>query len=308
MVDRNQERGDVFEFSRQTQRPHPPSPTAKAPRVPARARSAALRRRTAWQSTALFGLCLLLVLALGLAFHAFKKAALVQERLDRTTEEMRNGMQDLRASVDFDSVRRRLLLEMRDEILRVNRGVGLGEAYHYSEILLAATDKYPSVDPILLLSIGIVESGFDTRARSAANARGLYQLWPSTARMLAGTLGWQYSDDLLYDPDYNTEMAALYLDILTTTYNDLGMVLAEYNGGPINAGYYRAGSRRVAAETLDYVPKVLSNYNRLSRKLPMPTGRSYDAIYREPSRAGKELVAPEAAAMTAKTRTERSGK
>ena len=56
---------------------------------------------------------------------------------------------------------------------------------------------------------------------------------------------------MLYDPEKNTEMAALYLDILFTAYNDERMVLAECNGGPLNAGYLRAGSSRAAAETRD---------------------------------------------------------
>ena len=42
----------------------------------------------------------------------------------------------------------------------------------------------------------------------------------------------------------NTEAAALYLDILFTTYSDPQLVLAEYNGGPLNAGYFRAGVGR----------------------------------------------------------------
>jgi hypothetical protein len=110
--------------------------------------------------------------------------------------------------------------------------------------------------------------------------------------MLAGMLGWEYSNEMLYEAERNTEMAALYLDVLMTAYNDLGMALAEYNGGPINAGYYRAGSRRTSAETQDYVPKVLAQYQRLSKQLPIPPGRSYDILYRDAARAGKRLGEP----------------
>ena len=41
------------------------------------------------------------------------------------------------------------------------------------------------------------------------------------------------------------------------------MVLAEYNGGPLNAGYYRAAVGALAAETRSYVPRVLELYARL---------------------------------------------
>lgn len=286
MAEGSRQRGDIFEFSRKGKRVSSRPPDRKAKPAPT---TRPARHSPAWQSTALFSLCLLLLLAIGLAFHAFQKVAIVQGQLDVTVVEMRAGMQDLRAALNFNSVRRQLLLGVRDEILRVNSTVSLSEAYRYAELLLDATDKYPAVDPLLLLSIGIVESGFDTMARSAADARGLYQIWPSTGRMLAGMLGWEYADEMLYDSARNTQMAALYLDILMTTYNDLGMAVAEYNGGPINAGYYRARSRRTAAETLDYVPKVLSNYERLAKELPMAPGWSYDIRYREPSRAGKQL-------------------
>jgi soluble lytic murein transglycosylase-like protein len=241
---------------------------------------------------AMFSMSLLLLLSIGLAFQAFKKSALVQQQLDDTVVEMRAELQELQAGVDFGSVRRQLLLGMRDEILRVNENLSLSDAYDYAELLLDATDRYPSVDPLLLLSIGIVESGFDTKAKSPAGARGLYQIWPATGRMLAGMLGWEYTNEMLYDSARNTEMAALYLDVLMTAYNDLGLALAEYNGGPINAGYYRAGSRRTAAETQDYVPKVLNQYERLAEKLPVPPGRSYDILYRDATRAGKKLGEP----------------
>lgn len=253
-------------------------------------RRRAPKRSSAWHSTALFSLCVLFVMAMGLAFHAYQRAATLERELVETRGEVQAGLQELRASVDFDSARQRLLLGMRDEILRVNNRISLGEAYLYSELLLDVTDKYASVDPLLLLSIGIVESGFDASARSHANARGLYQIWPSTGRMLAAMLGWEYSDDMLYDSGRNTEMAALYLDVLMTTYNDLGMVLAEYNGGPINAGYYKAGSHRTAPETRDYVPKVLEQYERLVKDMPMAPGRGSDIVYRDIGRDEKRLV------------------
>ncbi len=280
---------ELNEYRRIQRSPKDPRPLARPTRGRHRERTGG-GRSTAWQSTALFSLSLLLILAIGLAYHANQSAAALQRELTLTRNEVQAGLQEVRAGVRFDSERQRLLLGVRDEILRVNGTISLGEAYHDAEILLRATDKYSSVDPLLLLSIGIVESGFDRKAKSPANARGLYQLWPSTARLLAGMKGWEYSDEMLYDSDRNTEMAALYLDVLMTTYNDLGMVLAEYNGGPINAGYYRAGSHRTAPETADYVPKVPEHYDRLVKRLPMVSGRAIDVDYRDRSRDGKGLI------------------
>jgi soluble lytic murein transglycosylase-like protein len=289
MFDSRPEPIELNNYRRVQRHPNHLRPIGRPVQAPRRERAAA-RRSSAWQSTALFTLTLLLVFAIGLAFHAYRYAADLRRELTRTRGEVQAGLQEVRAGVQFDSQRQRLLLGVRDEILRANGEVSLGEAYHNAEVLLRMADKYASVDPLLLLSIGIVESGFDTRAKSPANARGLYQLWPSTARMLSGMLGWEYSDEMLYDADRNTELAALYLDVLMTTYNDLGMVLAEYNGGPINAGYYRAGSHKTAAETADYVPKVLEQYERLVEQLPMVSGRGIDVDYRDLTRDGKRLI------------------
>lgn len=288
MIEKNEARGDVFEFSSGNAKTASPTKSER-PRTPPRRNPPRKGRVGAWQSTALFMLCIVLVVALGLAYHAYDRATALEQELEFTRGEMQASLQELRAGLDFGEVRRQLMLGIRDEILRVNGDLSLGEAYRYAELMLRATDKYPSVDPVLLLSIGIVESEFETKARSHADARGLYQIWPSTGRMLAGMLGWEYSVEMLHDPERNTEMATLYLDVLLTTYNDIGMALAEYNGGPINAGYYRAGSHRGAAETRDYVPKVLEQYERLTKALPITPGRSYDILYRDASRSGKKL-------------------
>ena len=150
-------------------------------------------------------------------------------------------MQQLESGLTFEARRRQLLLGMRNHILKANPRVSLAEAYRYAELALAACEKYPAVDPLFLLAIGLVESGYDPQARSHADARGLYQIWPSTGRLLAHALGWTYDESILFDPEKNTQAAALYLDVLFSTYKDPQLVLAEYNGGPLNAGYLRAG-------------------------------------------------------------------
>ena len=169
---------------------------------------------------------------------------------------------------------------MRNHILKVNAKVSLGDAYRYAELAVEACEKYPAVDPLLLLAIGVVESGYDPAAKSPADARGLYQIWPSTGRLLVRALGWSYDDATLYDPEKNTQAAALYLDMLFATYSDPQMVLAEYNGGPLNAGYFRAGVGALASETRSYVPKVMELHARLRRVREGLAGRGRGATGR----------------------------
>ena len=171
----------------------------------------------------------------------------------------------------------------------MNPRASLGDAYLYARLALDASEKYPAVDPLLLLAIGTVESRYDPQAKSHADARGLYQIWPSTGRMLARSLGWEYEEHTLYDPEKNTEAAALYLDILFSAYSDPQMVLAEYNGGPLNAGYYRADVGALAAETRSYVPRVLELYGRLKDQFETGSAPQAELSNRDEKREGKAL-------------------
>jgi soluble lytic murein transglycosylase-like protein len=157
------------------------------------------------------------------------------------------------------------------------------------------------VDPLLLLAIGTVESGYDAMAVSKADARGLYQIWPSSGRLLFRSLGWDYDDAALHDPEKNTEAAALYLDILFAAYGDPQMVLAEYNGGPLNAGYFRAGVSALSDETRNYVPQVLNLYERLQERFEKGTEIQLETMHRDAGREAKALAGPLSAG-TAATR------
>lgn len=260
-----------------------------------------------WKTVALSCLALLLLTTSGLAFYAFHRVSSLNEELRVALGRMNDKIQRLESGINFDSRRQQLLLGIRNEIMKTSPRIGLNEAYQYSEWLLKACEKYPSVDPLMFLSIGVVESGFNPNATSAASARGLYQIWPTTGRMLARALDWEYTDALLFDPQKNTEMAALYLDILFSAYNDPRMVLAEYNGGPINAGYLRAGSGQAAAETREYVDKVLDVHQRLKRTFDVGLNVRLDLMHMDGNREGKVLpslppsLAPATASAPAQT-------
>jgi len=248
-----------------------------------------VRHGSGWQTTALLFLSLLLLTTVLVAFYAFHRVGELNSEMSITMRRVEEKIQNLDAGISFDSKRQQLLLGIRDEIMRTNPRVSLNEAFEYATLIMHASDKYPSVDPLMFLAIGIVESGYNLNATSTANAKGLYQIWPSTGRMLARSLDWEYTDEMLYDPVKNTEMAALYLDILFSAYNDQNMVLAEYNGGPLNAGYYRAGSTRAAAETTDYVRKVGSVYDNLKDQFELGVEVTLEQMHRDRDRDGKLL-------------------
>jgi hypothetical protein len=248
-----------------------------------------VRQETGWQTLALLFLSLLLLTTIGVAFYAFHRVGELNDQMGTTMRRVEQKIQNLDAGISFDSKRQQLLLGIRDEIMRTNPRVSLNEAFEYAALIMQSSEKYPAVDPLMFLSIGIVESRYDLNATSVANAKGLYQIWPATARMLARSLDWEYSDEMLYDPKKNTEMAALYLDILFSAYNDRNMVLAEYNGGPLNAGYYRAGSSRAAAETTNYVKKVGTVYANLKDRFELGVEVTLEQMHKDRDRDGKLL-------------------
>ncbi|HET8646286.1 MAG TPA: transglycosylase SLT domain-containing protein [Vicinamibacteria bacterium] len=254
-----------------------------------RPRTIVIRHGSTWQSLAFLCLCLLLLAVVVLGHQAQRGIDARNHQLEASMARFERKVQQLESGVAFDTRRRILLLGMRDRILKVNPRVSLGDAYRYAELALRASEKYPSVDPLLLLAIGIVESRYDPMATSTADARGLYQIWPSTGRLLLRSLGWEYDEAALYDPEKNTEAAALYLDILFTTYSDPQMVLAEYNGGPLNAGFFRAGTAQLAAETRNYVPRVLEVHARLKEEFEKGILQA-EAGYRDSGREGKTLA------------------
>ena len=250
-----------------------------------------LRPGPSWSAIVLVGTCLAVLTTLVLISYDAYRMRSFNEQARSTIERMEQRIQQLQSGVRFDSARRQMLLGIRDEILRINPRISLQEAFEYARLITDATDKYPTVEPLLLLAIGAVESGFRADAVSHADARGLYQISPPTGRLLARALGWEYADEMLLIPEKNTEMATLYLDILFTAYNDVELVLAEYNGGPLNAGYFRARVNRLAAETRDYVPKVLDVYNGL--KEGFERGMRVDDLqltHRDSKRRGKTLA------------------
>jgi soluble lytic murein transglycosylase-like protein len=259
--------------------------------TPSDVRTIVIRHGSGWQSLAFLLLCFLLAIAVLLGHWVVRDLDRKNQETSAALARAERKMQQLDSGLTFEARRRQLLLGMRNHILSANPRVSLGEAYRYAELAVAACERYPAVDPLLLLAIGLVESGYDPDARSRADARGLYQIWPSTGRLLAHALGWTWDDSILFDPEKNTLAAALYLDVLFSTYKDPQLVLAEYNGGPLNAGYLRAGVAALSSETRSYVPRVLELHQRLRQEFD--EGAALQKEAREaPERRGKALGAP----------------
>lgn len=85
--------------------------------------------------------------------------------------------------------------------------------------------------PMEIALLPAIESGFDTSARSARRAAGLWQFVPATARLYGLHSTTDY--DGRRDPMASTQAALAYLDRLHDNYGDWLLVLAAYNSGDL---------------------------------------------------------------------------
>ncbi|PWC32463.1 lytic transglycosylase domain-containing protein [Azospirillum sp. TSO35-2] len=100
---------------------------------------------------------------------------------------------------------------------------------------------YPMIDfrppsPELALVHGIIrqESTFNPQIVSSAGARGLMQLMPTTAQLVATKLGLKHTNArLTADPGYNVTLGSAYLAELIDRFNGSWVLaIAGYNAGP----------------------------------------------------------------------------
>jgi soluble lytic murein transglycosylase len=162
--------------------------------------------------------------------------------------------------------------------------------------------KDRGLDPFFAWAIMRRESTFRPEVVSAADARGLMQIIPPTARAIAAELKIEAPDpDTLYSPADNIMMGTWYLSALMSRFGHMAYSAAAYNAGP-TAVIKWANARKDLPldmwveeisfkETRGYVKQVMADYfiyktlygteeekkSRVVLKLPVPkeTGVSF---------------------------------
>ncbi len=89
------------------------------------------------------------------------------------------------------------------------------------------------VDALLLAALVRQESVFDVAALSPAGARGLAQLLPSTAALMARGLDVAFFPDWITVPDLNLHLGAAHLAELLKRFGRVDAAIAAYNAGPV---------------------------------------------------------------------------
>jgi soluble lytic murein transglycosylase len=88
-----------------------------------------------------------------------------------------------------------------------------------------------NLDPYLIAALMAQESTFVPGIRSHANAYGLMQLVPPTARRMARSLKMTYSSRLLTNPEANVRMGTAYFAERIREFGAPHLALASYNAG-----------------------------------------------------------------------------
>jgi soluble lytic murein transglycosylase len=148
----------------------------------------------------------------------------------------------------------------------------------------------------LAYAIARQESAFNPAAVSSANARGLLQLLPKTAKAVAGRHGMAYnSDRLTQDAGYNATLGAHYLGEQIDTFGgSYILTFIAYNAGPNKVPEWikRYGDPRGKPvdqvvdwieripfpETRNYVQRVMENYQVYKARLGQKSDIEHDLI------------------------------
>lgn len=129
-----------------------------------------------------------------------------------------------------------------------------------------------NLDPALLCALILEESRFNSQALSVAGARGLMQLIPPTAQMIARQLNINsLPESSLFEPEVNLQLGTWYLTNLLKEFSGkISFALAAYNAGPqvvkewISQGNKLREDEFIESvpypETRNYVIRVLTSF------------------------------------------------
>lgn len=152
-----------------------------------------------------------------------------------------------RASGDQDLAMRAVRLGAQHGLVLPERGYPI-----------RATPNAPeAAEAAMVFGVTRQESGFDPFVRSPVGARGMMQLMPHTAEVVARKIGEPYSASRLDDPDYNMRLGASYIGHMI---NDFGgsyvLATAAYNAGPGRPAEwvgYCGDPRSAAVDPVDFI-------------------------------------------------------
>lgn len=116
---------------------------------------------------------------------------------------------------------------------KINKHNPAVDADQLSSLIVDKT-SLENIDPILISSLILYESGFNAKAKSSMGAVGLMQVLPATASYMVSInlIDKSYLQDL-YNEEYNLVIGIRYLKYLLDIFKgDMNKALMAYNWGP----------------------------------------------------------------------------
>ncbi len=134
-----------------------------------------------------------------------------------------------------------------------------------------------SLSPYLIIGLMRQESAFQPWIVSSANAQGLMQLLPATARARAKNAGISMGD--LFDPAKNIELGSAELAALLSRFNGNWVsMIAGYNAGPGRPPQWNAQFGNLPLD--EFIEEIPFSETNLYVKLVLRNYWSYSSLYR----------------------------
>jgi soluble lytic murein transglycosylase len=171
-----------------------------------------------------------------------------------------------------------------NQSIKIAQGLGLPQANRLSypkgfqEFVTPYAKKY-GVDELLVYSIIREESRFQKDVVSPADAVGLMQLIPPTARAVARQIGINgFTTAMLTIPKINIEMGIFYFKQVLDQFNgDIELAMASYNAGPGRAADWKV--RFYGLEKDEFIEEVPFRETRNYIRRILRSYGAYKAIY-----------------------------
>ncbi|MFC3713690.1 transglycosylase SLT domain-containing protein [Sphingoaurantiacus capsulatus] len=218
-----------------------------------------------------------------------RAAKLLGERGDR----MRQTLFLTKLATDAQTLEEQTLVaELAPALRRPDIGVIVGREARNSGQLALIDAAYPRLaaaspsasDWTMIHAITRQESRFDRAAVSSANARGLMQLMPGTARETASKVGVGYDfTRLTEDEAYNVLLGSTYFrNLLDNRGGNHVLAVASYNAGPGNVNkWIRANGdpRDPNIDVVDWIEAIPFNETRIYVWRVLENAVVYDLLH-----------------------------
>jgi soluble lytic murein transglycosylase-like protein len=205
------------------------------------------------------GHCVKIVLAAALFVPAYFASVQVSEKTRPATAS------DVKAVEVLEKPRPKELVKIYSIVKSHRPDIAESEIWNVSEVILEESSKR-KLDPLLVLALIRIESGFQYTAVSPSGARGIMQIMPDTGKSLVKSLGREYGlrpiafkPESLDDPLLNIQLGIYYLHGLKRQFRDLSLTLSAYNAGPAEIQSRLDNDLKLADE---FAALVLDAYER----------------------------------------------